>query len=127
MVSALVVSAVVIVGVVAHLIVGAMAGGAAVIAGVVARQIIGAGRGRPHAGVVIVRVVARRIVNPVCGRRPGAAMMVMGIVPRSIVVPMLHQVDLCRVIRLVEKPMAPGADRRESHSSLHRFQDETPR
>jgi hypothetical protein len=56
--------------------------------------------------VVVVGVVARRLVDPVGGRRPAAAVMVMGIVPRRIAVPVSHHVDLGRAIQSVVNPMA---------------------
>jgi hypothetical protein len=118
-----------VVGVVTRLIVGAIAAGAVVVEGVVdaaAREVIGAVRGGSRAAVVVVSVVARRIVSPAGGRPPAAAMVVMGIVPRRIIVPAPHHADLGPVIPLVVNPMARRADRRERHSSLHRFQDETP-
>jgi hypothetical protein len=122
------VAAVVVVGVMPHLIVGAVPAGTVVIVGVVgvvAREVIGALRGGLRAAMVVVGVVARRIVNSVGGRRPDAAMM-MGVVARRIIVPAPHHVDLGRVIQSMVRPMAHGADRGERHSPLHRFQVETP-
>jgi hypothetical protein len=58
------------------------------------------------AAVVVVGVVTHRIVDPVGGRRPAAAMKVMGLLPRRIIVAAPHHVDLGRVIRSVVRPMA---------------------
>jgi hypothetical protein len=123
-VGALPAGAVVVAGVVSREIVGALPAGAVVVVGVVARRVVGAGRGRLHAAVVIVRVVSGGIVGPVCGHPP-AMVLVMGVVAREIIVPTPDHPDLGRVLESVVDLMSQPAGGGQRHAPLQGLQRES--
>jgi hypothetical protein len=98
-----------------------------VVVGLVPNRVIGAGAGTLHAAVVIVGVVPGRIVGAwACGRC--ARVVVVGVMPDGVVMPMRHDVNVCRMITsvVVMGSDVQAGDTGERHASLQGFQDKTP-